>query len=127
VVDEYGGAVGIVTMEDIGEEIVGSIDDEYSKGEKLYKKIAPGRYLINGRMEIDDLSQILMTKLPEGNYETIGGFLMHQLGKIPQRRERFFYSGITFIIENADQKSIKEVLVVFPQQQEKTPSNNFVR
>jgi putative hemolysin len=127
VVDEYGGAVGIVTIEDIGEEIVGSIDDEYRKGEKLYKRIAPGRYLINGRIEIEDLSQILMTKLPEGNYETLGGFLMHQLGRIPQRREKFSYSGITFIIENADQKSIKEVMVIFPQQLEKTPANNLVR
>jgi putative hemolysin len=119
VVDEYGGAIGIVTIEDIGEEIVGSIDDEYNKGEKLYKRINPDRYLINGRMEIDDLNEMLMTRLPEGNYETLGGFLMHQLGKIPERREKFVYNGITFIIENADQKSIKEVMVVFPPQMEK--------
>jgi CBS domain containing-hemolysin-like protein len=116
VVDEYGGAVGIVTIEDIGEEIVGSIDNEYDSGEKLYKKLAPGRYLINGRIDMDTLSQLLTTKFPEGNYETLGGFLMHRLGKIPQRRERLDYRGITFIIENADQKSIKEVLVIFPAQ-----------
>jgi CBS domain containing-hemolysin-like protein len=116
VVDEYGGAVGIVTIEDIGEEIVGSIDNEYDSGEKLYKKLAPGRYLINGRIDMDTLNQILATKFPEGNYETLGGFLMHKLGKIPQRRERLDYRGITFIIENADQKSIKEVLVIFPVQ-----------
>jgi CBS domain containing-hemolysin-like protein len=114
VVDEYGSALGIVTMEDIGEEIVGSIDDEYTAGEKLYKKIASGRYLINGRMDMDTLGQLLATKFPEGNYETLGGFLMHGFGKIPQRRERLDYKGITFIIENADQKSIKEVLVIFP-------------
>jgi len=116
VVDEYGGAVGIVTIEDIGEEIVGSIDNEYDSGEKLYKKLAPGRYLINGRIDMDTLNQLLATKFPEGNYETLGGFLMHRLGKIPQRRERLDYRGITFIIENADQKSIKEVLVIFPVQ-----------
>jgi CBS domain containing-hemolysin-like protein len=116
VVDEYGGAVGIVTIEDIGEEIIGSIDNEYDSGEKLYKKLAPGRYLINGRIDMDTLSQLLTTKFPEGNYETLGGFLMHRLGKIPQRRERLDYRGITFIIENADQKSIKEVLVIFPAQ-----------
>jgi CBS domain containing-hemolysin-like protein len=116
VVDEYGGAVGIVTIEDIGEEIVGSIDNEYDSGEKLYKKLAPGRYLINGRMDMDALSQLLATKFTEGNYETLGGFLMHRLGKIPQRRERLDYRGITFIIENADQKSIKEILVIFPVQ-----------
>ena len=112
----YGGAVGIVTIEDIGEEIVGSIDNEYDSGEKLYKKLASGRYLINGRIDMDTLNQLLAVKFPEGNYETLGGFLMHRLGKIPQRRERLDYRGITFIIENADQKSIKEVMVISPAQ-----------
>ena len=119
VVDEYGGAIGIVTIEDIGEEIVGSIDDEYTTGEKLYKRIAPGRYLISGRMEMEDLNQVLSMKFPDGNYETLGGFLMNRVGRIPQRRERLEYNGITFIIENADQKSVKEVLVIFPAQLDK--------
>ena len=118
VVDEYGGTVGIVTMEDIGEEIVGSIDEEYNKGEKLYKKIAPGRYLVNGRMKVDDLNQILLTRLPQGNYETLGGFLIQQSGRIPLRRERLESDGIIFVIENADQKCIREVLVIVPQQPE---------
>ena len=116
VVDEYGGAVGIVTIEDIGEEIVGSIDNEYDSGEKLYKKITAGRYLINGRMEMDSLSHLLATRFPKGNYETISGFIMDRLGRIPKRKERMEYSGITFIIENADQKSIKEIAVIFPAQ-----------
>jgi len=115
IVDEYGGAIGIVTIEDIGEEIVGSIDGDYTTGEKLYKKIAPGRYMASGRLEIDSLNQILPVKLPEGNYETLGGFLMHQLGKIPQRKDNLDVNGVTFIVENADQKSIKEVLVVFAE------------
>ncbi|MGV8058247.1 MAG: hemolysin family protein [Smithellaceae bacterium] len=116
VIDEYGGAVGIVTSEDIGEEIIGNIDDEYTAGEKLHQKIAPGKYLVNGRMGIDDLGQLLLRKLPAGNYETLGGFLMHKLGKVPQRKEKIDYDGINFIIENADQKSIKEVLVILPEQ-----------
>jgi len=118
VVDEYGGAGGIVTMEDIGEEIVGSIDEEYNKGEKLYKKTAPGRYLINGRMKIDDLNQILLTRLPEGNYETLGGFLVHLAGRIPLSRERLEFEGVIFVVENADQKAIREVLVILPPQLE---------
>lgn len=115
VVDEYGGATGVVTIEDIGEEIVGTID-EYVTGEKLYKKIAPGRYLIAGRLEMDTLRQLLNARFPEGNYETVGGFLMQQMGRIPKLKESYQYGGITFIIENADQKSIKEVLVIFPVQ-----------
>jgi len=120
VVDEYGGAVGIVTIEDIGEEIVGSIDNAYDSGEKLYKKIAAGRYLINGRIDMDSLSHLLSTRFPEGNYETISGFIMDRLGRIPKRKERLEYSGITFIIENADQKSIKEISVIFPAKMDKT-------
>ncbi|MGD0169755.1 MAG: hemolysin family protein [Smithella sp.] len=115
VVDEYGGATGVVTIEDIGEEIVGTID-EYVAGEKLYRIVAPGRYLVSGRMEMGTLRQLMKTKLPEGNYETIGGFLMQQMGRIPKAKERYQYGGITFIVENADQKSIKEVMVISPAQ-----------
>jgi CBS domain containing-hemolysin-like protein len=113
VVDEYGGATGVVTIEDIGEEIVGTID-EYVAGEKLYRKIVPGRYLVSGRLEMDTLRQLLDARLPEGNYETVGGFLMQQMGRIPKPKERYQYGGIAFIIENADQKSIKEVMVISP-------------
>jgi CBS domain containing-hemolysin-like protein len=118
VVDEYGGAVGIVTMEDIGEEIVGSIDEEYNKGEKLYKKTAPGRYLIKGRMKEDELNHMVLTRLPEGNYETLGGFLIQQAGRIPLRRERLEFDGMIFVIENSDQKAVREVLAIFPPQLE---------
>lgn len=114
VVDEYGGAVGIVTMEDIGEEIVGSIDEAYNKGEKLYKKVSPGRYLVNGRMKIEDLNQILQASFPEGNYETVGGFLVHLAGRIPARREVLEYGDAVFLIENADQKAVREALVIAP-------------
>lgn len=115
VVDEYGGATGVVTIEDIGEEIVGTID-EYVAGEKLYRKITAGRYLVSGRLEMDTLRQLLGSRLPEGDYETVGGFLMQRMGRIPKLKERYQYGGITFIIENADQKSIKEVMVISPAQ-----------
>jgi CBS domain containing-hemolysin-like protein len=115
VVDEYGGATGVVTIEDIGEEIVGTID-EYVAGEKLYRKISEGRYLVSGRLEMGTLRQLIKTVFPEGNYETVGGFLMQQMGRIPKPKEIYQYGGITFIIENADQKSIKEVMVISPAQ-----------
>jgi putative hemolysin len=115
VVDEYGGATGVVTIEDIGEEIVGTID-EYVAGEKLYRKIEAGRYLVSGRLEMGSLRKLIKVKFPEGNYETVGGFLMQQMGRIPKLKESYQYGGITFIIENADQKSIKEVMVIAPAQ-----------
>ncbi len=127
VVDEYGGAVGIVTMEDIGEEIVGSMDDAYNTGEKLYKRLAPGRYRVSGRMKMEDLNQILLTKLPEGNYETLGGFLMQLAGRIPQRRERWEINGVSLIIENADAKSVREVLMFFPPNMERQTSTSTTR
>ncbi|MFZ3104735.1 MAG: transporter associated domain-containing protein, partial [Smithella sp.] len=83
---------------------------------KLYRKISEGRYLVSGRLEMGTLRQLIKTVFPEGNYETVGGFLMQQMGRIPKPKERFQYGGITFIIENADQKSIKEVMVIAPVQ-----------
>ncbi len=113
VVDEYGGATGVVTMEDIGEEIVGTID-EYVAGDTLYRKIAPDRYLVSGRLEMDTLRQITGVRFSEGNYETVGGFLMQQMGRIPKPKEIYSWGGVMFIIENADQKSIKQVMVITP-------------
>ena len=102
VVDEYGGAVGIVTIEDILEEIVGDIRDEYDKRERAIRKLGPGRYLVTARIGIDRLKEIIPLTLPEGPYETLAGYLLHQMGRVPRRMEQFRSGSVQFVIEDAD-------------------------
>jgi len=88
VVDEYGGTAGIVTMEDILEEIVGEIYDEYDIEELKYKKIDNNTFLIDGEMPIYEVEKILGVNLPEGDYDTISGYLLFELNRIPNDKEK---------------------------------------
>jgi len=110
-VDEYGGAVGVVTIEDLLEEIVGEIEDEYDQ-EKRYRRVEAGRYIFEAGTKIENIRELMHIEIPEGNYETLGGFLLAQMGRIPRKGERLKRGDVLYVIQDADAKSIKEVLVI---------------
>jgi putative hemolysin len=87
IVDEYGGTAGLITMEDILEELVGDIFDEYDKEEKEYEEIDTNTYLLSGSMTINDVNKLLNASIPEGDYDTISGYLQDKLGRIPEEEE----------------------------------------
>ena len=119
VVDEYGGTAGLLTMEDILEELVGNIFDEYDDVEVEYKKIDDNTYLIEGSVSLYELNKILYVKLPEGDYETLSGYLMEKLGRLPEENEHPIIEDekLTYKIEEVEDKRIKWVKVCKNQQE----------
>ncbi len=111
IVDEYGGTAGLITMEDILEELVGDIYDEYDKEEKEYEQIDPNTYLLSGSMTINDVNKLLDAKIPEGDYDTISGYLQDKLGRIPEEEElpTIDTEAVTYKIEKYEDKRILTV------------------
>ena len=111
IVDEYGGTEGLITMEDILEELVGDIYDEYDKVEKEYEKIDDNTYLLSGSLPIYDVNKLLDAKIPEGDYDTLSGYLQEELGRIPKDEENPIIETerVTYKIEEYEDKRIIKV------------------
>ena len=108
ILDEYGGTAGIITMEDILEELVGDIYDKYDKEEKDFEKIDENTYILSGSMPIYDVNKLLDAKIPEGDYDTISGYLQEELGRIPEDEEKPIIETdtVTYKIEQYEDKRI---------------------
>ena len=111
VVDEHGGVTGIVTAEDVVEEVVGEIEDEYDRGMEYYKKIASDVFLVPGKMEAGRFEEEIGISLPAGDYSTLGGMLISLAGRIPAAGETFVVPGAEFTVVSASERAVKEVRV----------------
>lgn len=114
VVDEFGGAEGLITMEDIMEEVVEEMEDEYDIGKKpvqWIRKISKKEYIVSARIEVDSLEEELGIQLPKGKYATLAGFLLEKAGEIPTSGTTIKAKGITFTIERSTPQAIQEVRV----------------
>ena len=110
VVDEYGGMAGVVTLEDIVEEIVGEIRDEYDEGEELaIQKIAPDEYIFKGQISLGDVNELLGTALTAELADSLGGFLLSQMGRVPQQGDTLQMEGWTFVVEEIHEHRIGKV------------------
>ena len=126
VLDEYGGTAGLVTMEDIIEELVGNIFDEYDDEEKEFEKIDDNTFLISGSVSIHDLRKILGVEIPEGEYDTLSGYLIELLGRIPSDDEKpvIETKRVTYKIEDYEEKRILWVKACRNNVEEDIDENN---
>lgn len=124
VLDEYGGTAGIVTIEDILEELVGEITDEFEKTPiKPIRKINEDTFEADARTDIDDVNDELDLNLPEeGDFETLGGFVFSYLGYVPKTGERFEYDNIQFTISSAEARRIRRLQIKLPVREEQERS-----
>ena len=114
VLDEYGGTAGLVTMEDIIEEIIGDIHDEYDVEEESITRIDQQTILVDGQLDIEDLEDYLDTKLPEGEFETVGGLITDLMGRVPAENETIKVGNLVMTIMSADERKINQIEIKLP-------------
>lgn len=115
VVDEFGGTAGWVTVEDLLEELVGEIRDEHDVEEEMVRAVGRRTWLVDAQMRVDDLNHALNVEIPDGDYETLGGFLLETMERIPRRGERTEHQGVGFEVVQAEPRRIIRVRVTLPE------------
>jgi magnesium and cobalt transporter len=112
VVDEYGGVAGLATIEDVLEQIVGDIGDEHDSDEgKNVQQVEPGRYAVQALTRIDEFNEYFDSTLSDEEYETVGGLVMHALGRLPRRGEKVDFGGFSFKVVRGDRRRVQALEV----------------
>ncbi len=117
VVDEYGGTAGLITIEDILEEIVGEIQDEYDTEEPVYQKLADDEFVFNARVDVDDVNRLLEIDLPTESGDTLGGLVYSQLGKVPSAGDEVTLDGVRIRVLSLVGRRISKVRVALERQE----------
>ena len=112
VVDEYGSTVGLVTLEDLIEELVGEIVDEYDVEEPVVERLPDGTVVVAGRMAVDDLGELVGTDLPEGGWDTVGGLMLARFGHVPAEGEAVDVDGLRLVAQRVQGRRISRVRIV---------------
>jgi putative hemolysin len=111
VVDEYGGTAGIVTLEDLVEEVIGDIRDEYDNARADVIRLRGGGLDLSGLVNLDEAAEVTGVRLPEGPYETLAGFLIAQLGRLPQTGDEVVHDGLRFTVHSMDGRRVSRVRI----------------
>lgn len=111
VLDEHGGTAGIVTLEDLLEELVGEIRDEYDATEMVIERLTGDRFLVPGSLRVDEVADRVGVHLPDGEYETVAGFIMDRLGRIPKRRDVVEHDGWRLWVRSMHRRRVVQVLI----------------
>ena len=111
-IDEYGGTAGLVTMEDVVEEVVGEIIDEYDKEIKLFEITEDNTVIADGNISIEKINDILNIEIPENDFETLGGFIFDLLGRVPKKNEKIKYQNFQMVIERVAKNRIRRVKII---------------
>jgi len=126
-VDEYGGAVGVVTREDVLEEIVGDIADEWDEPNLGVTEISQDSYLVHVSLGVHEINERLRIDVPKGDYETLAGFLLQQFNRIPSQGDELYFANFKVKVHRANEKAIETVIITVHREPDEPSSEEAER